>query len=81
MTTPIKIYDPENSKRIVKSIALTGADLLHMNDAQWEQLCQYEEIVFARTTPEQKLRIVKEFQKRNNVVGMTVKFTWKIADL
>ena len=28
--------------------------------------------MFARTTPEQKLRIVKEFQKRKNVVGMTV---------
>jgi len=36
------------------------------------KLCQYEEIVFARTTPEQKLQIVKEFQKRSNIVGMTV---------
>ncbi len=34
--------------------------------------CQYREIVFARTTPEQKLRIVKEFQKRECIVGMTV---------
>ncbi|KAJ4373957.1 hypothetical protein N0V83_002696 [Neocucurbitaria cava] len=30
-----------------------------------------DEIVFARTTPEQKLRIVKEFQARENIVGMT----------
>lgn len=28
--------------------------------------------MFARTTPEQKLRIVKEFQKRKNIVAMTV---------
>lgn len=69
---PLKIYDPEDKKRICKSIALTGKDLPEMTDLQWEQLCQYEEIVFARTTPEQKLRIVKEFQSRKNVVGMTV---------
>jgi sodium/potassium-transporting ATPase subunit alpha len=69
---PLKLYDPEDKKRICKSIALTGKDLPEMTDLQWEQLCQYEEIVFARTTPEQKLRIVKEFQSRKNVVGMTV---------
>jgi sodium/potassium-transporting ATPase subunit alpha len=42
-----------------------------LHHAQWDQLCQYQEIVFARTTPEQKLRIVKEFQARENIVGMT----------
>lgn len=38
---------------------------------QVERLCQYEEIVFARTTPEQKLRIVQEFKNRGNVVAVT----------
>ncbi|KAG1416931.1 hypothetical protein G6F57_023767 [Rhizopus arrhizus] len=45
--------------------------MITLNDAQWEQVCQYEEIVFARTSPDQKLRIIKEFQKRENVVAMT----------
>jgi sodium/potassium-transporting ATPase subunit alpha len=78
---PLKLYDPEDKKRICKSIALTGKDLPEMTDLQWEQLCQYEEIVFARTTPEQKLRIVKEFQKRKNVVGMTVFPLPKLANI
>ncbi|CEJ02702.1 hypothetical protein RMCBS344292_16699 [Rhizopus microsporus] len=54
-----------------KSLLLSGSDMITLNDAQWEQACQYEEIVFARTSPDQKLRIIKEFQKRENVVAMT----------
>ena len=54
-----------------QSIVLSGSELITLNDTQWDQLCQYQEIVFARTTPEQKLRIVKEFQSRDNIVGMT----------
>lgn len=54
-----------------RSISLSGPELITLNDNQWNQLCEYDEIVFARTTPEQKLRIVKEFQKRENIVGMT----------
>lgn len=42
-----------------KSITLSGPELIALNDNQWDQLCGYDEIVFARTTPEQKLRIVK----------------------
>jgi sodium/potassium-transporting ATPase subunit alpha len=63
-------FDPE-SLDLPSSLVLSGPDLMEMNDSQWEQACQYREIVFARTTPEQKLRIVKEFQKRDCVVGMT----------
>lgn len=54
-----------------KSLLLSGSDLITLNDVQWEQVCQYEEIVFARTSPDQKLRIIKEFQKRDNIVAMT----------
>src|ERR1700722_19785775 len=36
------------------SIVLSGPELITLNDNQWNQLCQYDEIVFARTTPEQK---------------------------
>ncbi|WWC71995.1 uncharacterized protein I206_105954 [Kwoniella pini CBS 10737] len=66
----IKLYDREELN-VTPGLVLTGNDLMEMNDCQWEQICQYTEIVFSRTTPEQKLRIVKEFQKRENVVAMT----------
>lgn len=53
------------------AIVISGADLMSLNDYQWEQLCRYPEIVFSRTTPEQKLRIVREFRARGEIVGMT----------
>lgn len=65
--------DMEESKTSGTShgaIVVSGNELTPLNDHQWKTLTQYEEIVFARTTPEQKLRIVREFQ-RENVVAMT----------
>jgi sodium/potassium-transporting ATPase subunit alpha len=53
------------------AIVITGPELISLNNNQWDQLCKYPEIVFSRTTPEQKLRIVRELQARDQVVGMT----------
>lgn len=63
-------YDSQANERI-KGIVLTGTDLMKMNASQWAQVIQYEEVVFARTSPEQKLRIVKEYQAFGNIVAMT----------
>lgn len=64
--------DTEVAKeRSLSAIVISGPELLSLNDTQWDQLCGYQEIVFARTTPEQKLRIVREFQSREEIVGMT----------
>ena len=53
------------------SIVLSGPELISLNENQWNALCIYDEVVFARTTPEQKLRIVKEYQARDHLVAMT----------
>lgn len=53
------------------SISISGPSLDFLNENQWEHLTSFQEIVFARTTPEQKLRIVEQFQKRSHIVGMT----------
>ncbi|TKX27473.1 cation-transporting ATPase-like protein [Elsinoe australis] len=54
-----------------RSIVINGPDIPFLTDSQWDRLCTYAEIVFARTTPEHKLRIVKELQSRSLIVGMT----------
>ncbi|SMR49210.1 unnamed protein product [Zymoseptoria tritici ST99CH_1E4] len=54
-----------------KSIVLSGADIETLDDHMWDKLATYDEVVFARTTPEHKLKIVKEYQEREFIVGMT----------
>lgn len=59
-----------NESESCSSILISGPEMLNLNEHQWKTLTEYDEIVFARTTPEQKLRIVREFQT-NGVVAMT----------
>ncbi|KAG0157642.1 hypothetical protein PDIDSM_4827 [Penicillium digitatum] len=53
------------------SLLLEGPNLSALTSEHWEIVCGYDEIVFARTTPEQKLRIVTELQARSCVVAVT----------
>ncbi|KIJ37215.1 hypothetical protein M422DRAFT_232002 [Sphaerobolus stellatus SS14] len=57
----------------IKSLVLTGDDLVELTAIDWNSiLTNYSEIVFARTTPEQKMLIVEETKKRgDNVVAVT----------
>lgn len=54
-----------------QSVSITGPELNQLNDSQWEKLVTFNELVFTRTTPEQKLLIIEKFQKHGDVVGMT----------
>ncbi len=53
------------------SLLLEGNQIARLVNDDWDVVCQYQEIVFARTTPEQKLRIVNELRARDNVVAVT----------
>lgn len=53
------------------AVVLTGSDLFQMTDSQWKQTLCYREIVFARTSPQQKLQITKRFQDAGHTVAVT----------
>ncbi|CAG7558902.1 unnamed protein product [Fusarium equiseti] len=61
----------DRAEIIKRSLLLEGAHLSRLSQEDWDIVCAYEEIVFARTTPEQKLRIVTELRERDNVVAVT----------
>lgn len=50
---------------------ITGEQLRAMGDAMLEWELEQEEVIFARTSPEQKLRIVQALQRRGDVVAVT----------
>ncbi|KAF9886065.1 hypothetical protein FE257_012125 [Aspergillus nanangensis] len=54
-----------------RSLLVDGSHISSLVEEQWDVICKYEEIVFARTTPEQKLRIVQELKARHNIVAVT----------
>jgi len=68
----MRMKHKENKEAYDKSsLLLTGNDLDAMSPDDWRLVTPYQEIVLARTTPEQKLRTVKEFQSDGYIVGVT----------
>ncbi|CDO77112.1 hypothetical protein BN946_scf184592.g8 [Trametes cinnabarina] len=65
----IKPHDDDG----VHALVLTGDDIETLEEADWDMIVgNYTEIVFARTTPEQKLRIVEQTKARgDNTVAVT----------
>ena len=42
-----------------------------LSSSAWEYIFNHDELVFARTTPEQKLEIVRQCQAKGHRVGVT----------
>ena len=56
------------------AMVVTGGDLRHMTKVEIDAILdKYKEIVFARTSPQQKLLIVEAFQRRGDTVAVTGK--------
>jgi sodium/potassium-transporting ATPase subunit alpha len=55
----------------MSSLLLTGVDMLKLEETDWRNVTKYDEIVFARTSPSQKLEIVENLQKDKNIVAVT----------
>lgn len=69
--TPAEIKPNENDP--IRALVLTGDDIETLEADDWDVVVgHYTEIVFARTTPEQKLRIVEQIKARgDNTVAVT----------
>lgn len=50
---------------------ITGADLEKLDDASLKEILKKEEIIFARVTPEHKLRIAQTLKSMGEIVAMT----------
>jgi sodium/potassium-transporting ATPase subunit alpha len=63
----VPIDDPD-----VGALVVTGAMVEELKtDADWDKILEKDELVFARTTPQQKLHIVSNFQRLKEVVAVT----------
>ncbi|PVX23352.1 MAG: hypothetical protein CW691_10800 [Candidatus Bathyarchaeum sp.] len=51
-------------------LALTGAELDKMSDTEFEEIVE-KAVVYARVSPEHKLRIVKALKEKGHIVAMT----------
>ncbi|KAI0781478.1 aminophospholipid-transporting P-type ATPase [Trametes elegans] len=61
-----EIYDDE-----VDAVVIHGDDIDSLQGWQWDQIFAKNEIVFARTSPQHKLEIVKRAQALGHIVGVT----------
>lgn len=64
----LDLEDPE----IKRALVIHGEDVPALHSRTWDVMVKrYKELVFARTTPEHKLLIVKEYQRRGCIVAAT----------
>jgi len=58
-------------KSRVRAIVVTGAELKEMSEKELDEVIKFDQIVFARTSPQQKLIIVESVQRARHIVAVT----------
>ncbi|KAJ7039338.1 hypothetical protein C8F04DRAFT_1220121 [Mycena alexandri] len=61
----------KDADTLLTSIVLSGFEMMTMTESQWKQVLTFDELVFARTSPQQKLQIVRAFQGGGCTVAVT----------
>ena len=65
-------WTPAPDQKLSGSILLSGSEMDRITRDEWRQICcSYLEIVIARSTPQHKLRVIREFQRNGFIIGMT----------
>ncbi|KAJ2478054.1 hypothetical protein IWW56_003959 [Coemansia sp. RSA 2131] len=65
------VTDSEHTLASRSSLVVSGPDLHGLGAVHWDIIAQYDECVFARITPEQKLQVVEEMRGRGHIVAVT----------
>lgn len=52
-------------------MVIHGERIDGLTDAEWDRIFEHDEIIFARTSPKNKLQIVKRAQSYGHIVGVT----------
>ena len=55
----------------VRAVVIPGYALPALAEADWDTILRKEEVVFARTSPQQKLEIVEHYQRLGHIVAVT----------
>ena len=62
----IPLSDPR-----VRAVVRAGPEIKGLSQEEWDEILTKDECVFARTTPQQKLEIVENYQRLGHVVAVT----------
>ncbi|KAI0563266.1 Cation transport ATPase (P-type) [Gracilaria domingensis] len=63
--------DNESTAKADDAVIVTGMDLEEFDANHWDETFRHPEIVFARTSPQQKLEIVNNLQRIGEIVTVT----------
>jgi sodium/potassium-transporting ATPase subunit alpha len=61
----------EVDHRRAPAVVVKGSDIDDLMEADWDRILSKRQVVFARTSPEQKLMIVENCQARGEIVAVT----------